>query len=156
MKTIQRIELRVSRVKISEDGAEYGGRRVSHAADVATIARALIGQAPQELFLCFHLDVKNRVLGYVEVARGSVSSCTVAPREVYRAAVLAGATAVIFAHNHPSGDTTPSSEDVYITKRLSDCGKLLGIQVLDHVIVTEDQHFSFLDGGLLNYTGGTP
>ncbi len=153
MKTIQKIELRVSRVRIGEDGAEYGSKRVSHAKDVAVIARALIGQASQELFLCFQLDVKNRVLGYVEVARGSVSSCSVAPRESFRAAIIAGASAVIFAHNHPSGDPTPSAEDVTITKRLYDCGKLLGIDVLDHVIVAEDRHFSFLDGGLL---GGQP
>lgn len=149
MKSIQKVSLRVQRVSlVAEGGAEYS-KIVSHARDAAAVARSLIATEAQEVFLTFHLDVKNRVIGYTESARGSLSACVVDPTSVFRAAIVNGAHAVIFAHNHPSGDPTPSADDISVTERFFKCGELLGIKVLDHVIVTEDRHFSFLDAGLL-------
>ncbi len=80
---------------------------------------------------------------------GSLDSAVVHPREVFKPAILSNAAALIFGHNHPSGDPAPSSEDRAMTARLVECGKLLGIQVLDHIIVGDGRHYSFADDGAL-------
>ncbi len=102
-----------------------------------------------ETFLCLHLDSKNTIKALQVVSIGSLSSSLVHPREVFRSAILNGAAGVIFAHNHPSGDPAPSKEDVDITKRLCEVGKLIGIRCLDHVIVGQGRYFSFADQGLI-------
>ena len=81
------------------------------------------------------LDSRHRILGITEISRGTLTASLVHPREVFKAAILANAAAIIVAHNHPSGDVTPSSEDDKVTKRLREAGKVMGIRVLDHVIV---------------------
>ena len=80
---------------------------------------------------------------------GSLSASIVHPREVFKFAILANAASIVLAHNHPSGDTTPSSEDVELPRRLRDAGELLGIAVLDHVVVTEWTYLSFRKRGLI-------
>jgi len=102
----------------------------------------------REKFLVFLLDGKNRVSSYEVVSIGSLSSSIVHPRESFKAAVKSNAASVIFVHNHPTGDPTPSSDDIAITKRLVEAGKILGIKVLDHIIVG-DTHFSFSEENLL-------
>lgn len=148
MKTIKRIKVHVTRSRIAE-GDEVYSRSVRSSRDVAAIARAVLRGEDQEVFLCFHLDNKHKVLGYTEVSRGSISDAAVHPREAFRAAILQGAAAVVFAHNHPSGDPEPSASDVAITARLHAGGKLLGINVLDHVVIGDGAHASFLDAGKL-------
>ncbi|MDZ4851053.1 MAG: JAB domain-containing protein [Pirellulaceae bacterium] len=76
------------------------------------------------------------------VSIGSANQAAVTPREIFQRAILSGATAITISHNHPSGDTTPSEADVAVTKRLKECGLILGITVLDHVIVTDTSHYS--------------
>ena len=98
-----------------------------------------------EHFVVFILDVRNRVLGYTVAGQGGIDTCPVDPRAVFRSAVIIGASAIIVAHNHPSGDPTPSVEDRTVTERLRKAGELLGIQVLDHVVLGEDRYFSFAD-----------
>jgi DNA repair protein RadC len=154
VKTIQKVSLRVQRVSLVAEGSAEYSRLVAHARDAANVARSLIATESQEVFLTFHLDVKNRVIGYTEGARGSTTACTVDPTSAFRAAIVNGAHAVIFAHNHPSGDPSPSADDISVTERFFKCGELLGIKVLDHVIVTEHSHFSFLDAGLIPGMGG--
>jgi DNA repair protein RadC len=83
------------------------------------------------------LDVKNRVIGIHTVSIGTLCASLVSAREVFKAAILCNAASIILAHNHPSGDLTPSPEDIQVTKHLRDAGKLLDIEVLDHVIVGE-------------------
>jgi DNA repair protein RadC len=97
------------------------------------------------------LDRKNQVIGLHTVSIGSLTASVVHPREVYKVAILANAAAVIFGHNHPSGDPTPSQEDRTLTARLVAAGKLLGFGVCDHVIVGDgsQRYFSFADEGLL-------
>ncbi len=102
-----------------------------------------------ETFLCLHLDTKNTIKALQVVSIGSLSSSLVHPREVFRSAIVNGAAGVIFAHNHPSGDPEPSKEDMDITKRLCEVGKLIGIRCLDHIIVGQDRYFSFADQGLI-------
>lgn len=116
---------------------------VRHAEDVAAILRETGHQdETQEVFKVIHLNTKHRVLAVQEVARGSLGSVDVHPREVFRAAVMHGAAAVILAHNHPSGDAEPSADDHKMTARLRDAGELLGIPVLDHVILADASHTS--------------
>lgn len=89
----------------------------------------------EEVFIIMCLDTKNRVTGLFKVSQGSLNASIVHPREVFKRALMQNANSIILAHNHPSGDTTPSSNDMLITKRLNEAGILLGVSVLDHIIV---------------------
>lgn len=113
------------------------------------IARAVIGAADREHFLVILCDARNAVIGVNTVSIGTLTASLVHPREVFKPAILAGAAAVILAHNHPSGCAKPSPEDKEATRRLKEAGKLLGIPVLDHVIVAEGDAFSFRSAGIL-------
>jgi DNA repair protein RadC len=97
---------------------------------------------PEEHFVAFHLDTKFQVIGYNEVSKGTVSASLVHPREVFKAALLSNSTAIICAHNHPSGVVKPSNEDIETTITLIKAGQILGVLVLDHVIIGGDELFS--------------
>ena len=101
----------------------------------------------REHFIVLLLDRKNNVTGINTVAIGSLSATVVHPREVFTPAILDKAAAIILAHNHPSGDPAPSPEDKAMTRKLVEAGKLLGIQVLDHIIVGHERAYSFADAG---------
>ncbi|WP_243370294.1 DNA repair protein RadC [Geotalea sp. SG265] len=103
----------------------------------------------KEYFLALLLDGKNRILKRVQVSEGSLNQSIIHPREVFSQAVRESAAAVILVHNHPTGDPTPSREDMEITRRLRDAGDLLGIKVLDHIIIGDGAFLSFVDRGLL-------
>ena len=146
--TIRNIELKVKRVAVGE-GTEPYGASVRSPDDVSRIAQKLIGDDAQERFLVFVLDIRNRVIGYHEAGRGSIDSCPVDIRVVFRTAVALGASSILAAHNHPSGDATPSSDDIILTRRLKEAGELLGIPLLDHVIVTDSGTTSLRERGEL-------
>jgi DNA repair protein RadC len=99
----------------------------------------------QEHFVCLYLNTKNQVLHRQTVFVGSLNASIVHPREVFREAFRRSAASLICFHNHPSGDPTPSREDIEVTKRLAECGKMLGIDMLDHIIIG-DQKFISLKG----------
>jgi DNA repair protein RadC len=101
--------------------------------DAAEIARQYLKHTDREHFVTLFLNRKNTVIGINTVSIGSLTASVVHPREVFKPAILANAAAIICAHNHPSGDPQPSQEDRVLTKRLVEAGKLLGIEVLDHV-----------------------
>ncbi|MBI3292298.1 MAG: DNA repair protein RadC [Elusimicrobia bacterium] len=103
----------------------------------------------QEHFIVLYLNARNQVLRKETVSIGTLSASLVHPREVFAPAVEARAAAVVLTHNHPSGDPTPSPEDVTLTRRLSDAGKLLGIEVLDHVILGRERWISLKHTGVL-------
>ena len=105
--------------------------------------------ADKEKFYSVLLDTKNKVIGVDMVSQGSLESAPVAPREVYKAALLASAASVIFIHSHPSGDPEPSFSDIELTRQLKQVGQLMGIQVLDHVIIGRGKFYSFADKGEL-------
>jgi DNA repair protein RadC len=90
----------------------------------------------EEHFVALHLNAKNHVTGYHVVSHGTVSASLVHPREVFKAAVLSNAYCIVIAHNHPAGSTDPSQEDLDTTRQLVAAGKLLGIEILDHLIVS--------------------
>ena len=101
-----------------------------------------------EMFACLFLDATHRVLAFAEMFRGSINCATVYPREVVKEALRFKAAAVIFAHNHPSGDSKPSSQDIELTKKLSDILKVVDVRVLDHLVVGETV-VSMADAGYL-------
>jgi DNA repair protein RadC len=103
-------------------------------ADAHRICADIAGLAQESLHV-LSLDAKNRLLNRSMVSLGLVSSCTVHAREVFRQAIADGASSVVILHNHPTGDPTPSAEDVRITKTLVGAGKVLDVRVLDHVVV---------------------
>ena len=105
--------------------------------------------ASKEHFLSLHLNSKNQLIREVLISVGSLSTSVVHPREVFSPAVRDSSAALIFLHNHPSGDPSPSREDRECTQRLCSAGKILGIRVLDHVILGFEDYFSFADAGLI-------
>lgn len=119
--------------------------------DVVQYYRPHIQHLRKEVFKSILLDTKHQILKEVTISEGSLSSSLVHPREAFLPAIKESAAAVIFLHNHPSGDPTPSAEDKELTRRLADVGHLVGITVLDHIIIgTGDPGYvSFLDAGLL-------
>ena len=104
----------------------------------------------KETFTTILLDTKHRMLGEEQVAVGSLSESVVHPREVFKRAIAESAAAVIFVHNHPSGNPDPSPQDRTLTRRLCEAGRLVGIRVLDHLIIGRDCYFSFAEEGLLD------
>ena len=94
----------------------------------------------EEAFVIITTDTKNKVTGVFQVSQGSLNASIVHPREVFKRALMQNSNAIFLVHNHPSGNTRPSSEDITITKRLIEAGELLGIKVLDHVIIGNDAH----------------
>ena len=91
-----------------------------------------------EVFACLFLDSKHRVLAWVEMFRGSINTATIHPREVVKEALRLNAAAIILAHNHPSGDSTPSREDISLTNKLQEILKVVDVKVLDHLIVGDE------------------
>jgi DNA repair protein RadC len=111
------------------------GRPLRDAAAVHAHFRGRLPQLDREVFYALLVDGKNRVQGEVLVSEGSLTAALVHPREVFAPAIRASAAALVLAHNHPSGDPTPSAEDRAITERLRQVGELVGIRVLDHVVI---------------------
>lgn len=103
----------------------------------------------REVFMVLLLDGKNRIMRKLNISEGSLSQSIVHPREAFAPAVRESAAAVIFIHNHPTGDPAPSREDLEITRRLKEAGEILGIKVLDHVIIGDGNYYSFSESGLL-------
>jgi len=125
------------------------GQHFSNSRDLFERYKARLFAAQKEYFLSLHLNSKNQLIREVLVSIGSLSTSVVHPREVYAAAVRDSTAALIFLHNHPSGDPEPSKEDHDCTRRLLSAGKILGIRVLDHIVFGHNDYFSFADAGLL-------
>jgi len=103
----------------------------------------------KEKFLCSLLDIKNRVFKETVISEGTLTSSLVHPREVFRYAIKEAAASVLFIHNHPSGDPSPSKDDIDITERLAETGKIVGINVLDHIIIGDGKYLSLMEKGYL-------
>jgi len=128
-------------------------RTIRTPADAAAIARETIGDADREHVIALLLDIRHRVVAVHTVSVGFVDSAPVHAREVFKAAILINATAVILAHNHPSGDLGRSRADEAIARRITKAGELLGIPVLDHIIVTSEDFLSLRTVGAMDAPG---
>lgn len=103
----------------------------------------------KEHFCVFFLDTRQRIIGRETISIGTLNTSLVHPRECFRTAIVKNCCSIIIAHNHPSGSLEPSAEDLSLTKRLVEGGKLIGIEVLDHVIVTAEAYVSLRERGLM-------
>jgi DNA repair protein RadC len=125
------------------------GERLSSGDEVFKRYRAKLRDLKKERFLAIYLDQRNRVIAEERISEGSLTASPVNPREVFGPALRLAAAGVIFVHNHPSGDAAPSKEDVSLTRSLQEAGRLLGLRVLDHVVMGENDFTSMLDAGLM-------
>jgi len=123
--------------------------RLSSPRDAATVLVPILRQEIVEVCGVLCLSKKCDVLAYHEVSRGTIDHTVVHPRDVFRIALLAHAAAVIVGHNHPSGDPSPSPDDFRLTDRLNQAGAIIGVDLNDHLIVGNDQYFSFREAGQL-------
>lgn len=117
--------------------------------DIVKAIRASIKDKAKEHFKLILLNTRNKIIGISTVSIGSLNTSIVHPREVFKEAIMHNACSVILAHNHPSGDPEPSEDDLTITKRLTEAGKILGIEVIYHIIITKNGFFSFKEKGLI-------
>ena len=116
---------------------------------VVKAIRASIKDKAKEHFKLILLNARNKIIGISTVSVGSLNASIVHPREVFKDAIMHNAYSVVLAHNHPSGDSEPSEDDLMITKRLVDAGKILDIKVTDHIIITKNGYFSFKEKNLI-------
>ena len=115
--------------------------------DVADFMMGKMEHLTQETFIALFLNSKNIIIKQKTIFMGTLNSAIVHPREIYSEAVKCASNAIIVLHNHPSGDTTPSLEDIKTTDRLRECGDILGIQLLDHVIIGDHTYLSMVEEG---------
>jgi len=123
--------------------------KISKSQDAFEIFHSLMGDLPYEEFWLLLLNRANRVVRKVKISEGGVSGTVVDPKKIFQICLEQHATSIILGHNHPSGAVTPSEADNKITKKIKDCGLLLDVAVLDHIIVGDDRFYSFADEGTL-------
>ncbi|RXT08856.1 DNA repair protein RadC [Ammoniphilus sp. CFH 90114] len=139
----------VSIKMVKESSILYSKRAVRSPEDAYDLLKGFLEDADREHFLVVNLCSKNRPNAIHVCHVGSLNCSIVHPREVFKSAILSNSASIIVAHNHPSGDTTPSREDIEVTRRLKQAGEILGIDLLDHLIIGEDKFFSLKENGQL-------
>jgi len=123
--------------------------KISKSQDAFEIFHSLMGDLPYEEFWLLLLNRANRVIKKVKISEGGISGTVVDPKKIFQICLEQHATSILLGHNHPSGTVTPSEADNKITKKIKDCGLLLDVAVLDHIIVGDDRFYSFADEGVL-------
>lgn len=117
--------------------------------DAADFLMEQLRYLTKEHFVCLFLNTKNHVIAQETLSMGSLNASIVHPREVFRAAIKCSSASIVCAHNHPSGDPTPSSEDIQITGRLVEAGRIVGIDVLDHIVIGDGEFVSLKEQGMM-------
>jgi DNA repair protein RadC len=148
----------IVKIQMVRDGTlEYDKKAIKGPQDLAELGHKFIQNADREIFLLVCLNTRNHINCIHVVSIGTVNTALVTPREVLKVAILSNAASIAFIHNHPSGDPDPSQDDIQITNRLVECGKLFGIGLLDHVIISDDGKYeSFLEKGLISKSSDLP
>lgn len=134
---------------VKEKNLLVDNKRITTPEAAYEILRKYLGNPDREHFVLMCLNTKNEVTHIHTVAIGTLNAAPIHPRELFKTAILANSAAIIIAHNHPSGDPTPSQQDIEITKRLDEAGEILGINILDHIICGSETFTSFKAKGLL-------
>ena len=136
---------------VKEDTVEYSDTTIESPGDIVRFAREVLEmeEMAEENFIVVCLNTKNKIAGVHTVSIGSLNATIVHPREVFKAALLNNASAIICLHNHPSRDPEPSREDIETTRRLVEAGKIIGIEVIDHVIIGEQRYLSMKEKCLM-------
>jgi DNA repair protein RadC len=143
------IARRVNEKTIDDEKRSLQSKPVTSPADIVEQIKSKIVNYTKEQFLVMSFDTRNRILGTDNISTGTLTASLVHPRETFESAIRRHAASIIISHNHPSGDTEPSEEDIKITRRLTEAGKVMGIEVLDHIIVTKNSYFSFKEKGMI-------
>ena len=145
-KSIYKYSLKRRKVlEISENTVVHSPEAIRHI--MKTIG---VYEQEQENLIAFIVDSKMKVKAFYTVTIGTVDFAIAHAREVFRYAILQGASRIILAHNHPSGDTSPSGKDICLTSEMHKAGKVIGIDLIDHIIVAENNYFSFLEENILS------
>jgi DNA repair protein RadC len=139
----------VSLKMVKESSLLYKDRQIKSPDDANKLFRQFLAEADREYFVVICLDTKNQPTAINICHMGSLNSSIVHPREVMKPAILSNSASVIVAHNHPSGQCEPSREDVEVTNRLVEAGRVIGIDVLDHLIVCPDNYLSLKEKGYI-------
>lgn len=139
METVQIVKINLVREKSMN--LTYG-INISSPEDAEKAFREYIGDSDREVFAVMTLNNRHSITSLTTVSIGSLNSCVVHPREVFKTAILSNAESIVLCHNHPSGECQPSSEDIAATSRMQEAGKILGIQVLDHIILGDEKFTS--------------
>jgi len=138
------------KIELIRDGSQKTEvKKVSSPSDAVPIIQAYLERVDREHFIILLLDIKNKLIGINTVSIGSLNASVVHPREVFKAAILANAAAIIMAHNHPSGDVEPSKDDIESTIRIKNAGEILGITLLDSIIIGNNYYCSLKERGLV-------
>lgn len=119
--------------------------------DVLAVLRPIMAGRLQESLILLHLDARRRLIGWEEVAKGALNAVRASLRDIFRSALVVNAAAIVLSHNHPSGDPTPSPDDVALTERLHAAADLLGVSVLDHIVIADEGADSFAVSSLLQF-----
>jgi DNA repair protein RadC len=144
LKTVNLVRISVVR----ERSVKYDSA-ITSSKTAADLFRTFMSDLDREVIAVVMLDTKNKPIGINVVSVGILDSTIVHPREVFKPAILMGAAAIILCHNHPSGDPEPSHADKRVTERIAEAGRLLGIELLDHIILGDDRHTSLKERGAL-------
>ncbi len=139
--------MKIKILQLKEEFKEYETRPLMSSPEKVYTILKPICPPDKEAFFLLSLNTQNGIIAIRTISIGSLNANIVHPREVFRAALIDDAAFIIVAHNHPSGDPTPSREDIEITKKLAETGKIMGIDVLDHVIIGDGRHFSMKEAG---------
>ena len=138
----------IYRVQLVRDGScKLPGRCCNGPSEAVTLFRALVGDADREHLVAIFLDTQNRFIGVHTISIGNLDSAGAHPREVFKAAILANAASIVLAHNHPSGECSPSRADLKMTGEMVQVGNMLGVPIMDHVVVGEPSYVSLLTLG---------
>ncbi len=130
---------------VREKNAIYGTKAITGSQELASVVKRFLADTDREVFLTVNFSTANTINSIHIVSIGSVDRAIVHAREVFKAAILSNASSIALVHSHPSGSLNPSLEDIDITRKLVQCGEILGIKVIDHIIVADDQHLSFAE-----------
>ena len=129
--------------------SKKNGKSIQKAKDVYEYFHPKLSRLEKEYFIVIHLDTKNKIIKEETISIGTLNYSVIHPREVFKSAIRESANAVIMIHNHPSGESEPSDEDLEVTKTLIEAGELLSIKILDHIIIGRDSYYSFAEKGLM-------
>ena len=140
-------ELKTVKVRLVEDTSIFSAKEISSPEAAVEVMKEELAKYDREVFCVLNLNTDGSVLNMNVISMGALSSTLIHPREVFKASILSNAAAIIAFHNHPSGNPTPSREDRETTRRLVECGELLGIELVDHIIVgaRSQKYYSFCE-----------
>ncbi|MGG7211374.1 JAB domain-containing protein [Clostridium baratii] len=144
----KRIDI-VSLKMVKEKSIFYGNRSISSVNDAVELLKGFFYEADREMLLVCCLNTKNEPNCINTVSIGTLTSSLVHPREVFKASIMSNSASIILAHNHPSGNSIPSEEDLKITRRIKEAGEILGIRLLDHIIIGDNNYKSLKERGVI-------